>query len=139
MIHLNVPVPRAGSYSLQGQTAFFRLIGPGLLHNLRVNHSDIEEADCNRNDILFHANPLDYRLVDRGAPQMLEQARRFHRYSRILAALPTQPSRCAARVSKRSCVICLSASVAGTDFCARNRGSCMIFLINVTVLSCHLN
>ena len=44
----------------------------------------------------------------------------------IFAAIPTHRSRFARSVSRRSCTTCLSASVAGRDFCARNKGSLTI-------------
>ena len=44
----------------------------------------------------------------------------------ILAAIPTQPSRCAFNVSMRSRPTCRSSLLAGTDFCVRKKGSRII-------------
>ena len=87
-----------------------------MLHTASLLHDDvIDEAYHRRGE--FSANAL-YR----GKKAVLIG-------DFILAAIPTQPSLCAAKVSIRSVITCASSGVAGSDFCPRKNISFTIGLI----------
>ena len=133
IIHFYFLVSNAWTYTLQRKAAFLSFILAAFLYDNRINHRKSKWACCHNDDAFLNTNPLGFRLVVRGAPQMLERARHFHRYSRMFAAIPTQCSLLAFNVSSKSTITCLSASDAGSDFCCRNMGSLTICLIIIPI------